>query len=112
MKYTKNQREQLCEVFKKAKVKLKNRKNRGRDQYICFAIYDMLRSEAISETTYILATDLIRCRLCGWNYYEQWLYSNHPELYQEVVEDQTSSRIKAYNSRQAWLDSLVKEFSI
>lgn len=113
MKYTKQQRAALAQAFRHAKTSLQWRYRSKKTAVICFALDDAERMGKISDDTNALAHDIIseRMGLGCFSCYEDWLWVHHQALYRQTLKCDLSRHPKAYAARQAWLNSLIKEFS-
>lgn len=101
MKYTEAQRIKMAKAFKLVKPEL-TLDNAGR--YICVALERLYLLGRIEGETYYDCRHLVHERLGDCYSYEVWMAKRHPALWAK----QTLK--KAYEGRQAWLDSLIKEF--
>jgi hypothetical protein len=110
MRYTKNQRAQLKEVFTLALGKLapdNTGYEKGKSTFICIA----MRFLPIPEAPVKLAIKLVERRLFPATELAGWLEKKHPELSPAVEKDILNGGHKLQETRAAWLKDLIKEFS-
>ena len=104
----------MVEAFRAAKKYLSPtaRCTNNRPKFICFALRHAQRAGTITEMQADAARKVIAVRLAGHFSFEEWLAATHPELSMAVITDAYNSNSrKLQKTRQAWLDSLIKEFS-
>jgi hypothetical protein len=102
-------KEQLKKAFTLAKVELEWDHMKYSSAFICHALEEAVFKGLIAREYAEMARKLVMDRLDDCYSYDVWLQRKHPELtwcYPSKLWYK-----KAYEGRQAWLDSLIKEFS-
>ena len=104
----------MVEAFRAAKkyLSLTERCTYSKSKFICHALKLAQRAGIITEIQVDAARKVITTRMPGCYSFEMWLVANHPELIVAMETDAYASNgRKLQKTRQAWLDSLIKEFS-
>lgn len=104
MSLSKQDRLAMARAFKEVQAYLKAL---PRTQFICNVLTILQESGVIDSHTLWLCKRLIEYRLSGSGTYEGWVIAHHQKLWYETVLKAEA----AQKGRQAWLKSLVREFS-
>jgi len=103
----------LCLAFQAAKPYLSDnhQDTRGKAEFICWALEHARDTGRISRAQQESAKALVDKRLGKYTLLSAWLRQNHPELSAEIRGDRNKTGRKMQQTRMAWLDSLIEEFS-
>ncbi len=113
MKYTKQQRAILARVFAAALEKL-SPTNHGMGEFICHCIVSAVGTEKnyLTSEHGQLAKDLILERLAGRTNLTDWFMDHSGIDFREINRDYRQHQGRKHQeTRKAWLESLIKEFS-
>lgn len=104
----------MAAAFLAAKKHLSSTDNDSysKSEFICIALSYAERRGRITEDQVCAAKSVITQRLSGHGVFSSWLKTRYPELYEDVQHDLFNNNgKKMQDTRQAWLTSLIKEFS-
>lgn len=105
MHYTKQLREDMVRAFRAAHKRIAAR----RDGVICFALDNAAREGEADHEAAVYCARLVGARLGPCTTLGFWIREHYPHLLVGLGPEETAERLR--ETRLAWLDSLIKEFS-
>lgn len=114
MKFNKDERASLVKAFRAAKKYLSPTRFDKHDmcEYICWALDKAFERDGVTAWERNAAKTLVAKRLGGIPTLKDWMCAKHPELRGEMVHDYVENKgRKMQETRKAWLNAMIEEFS-